>query len=58
MSIAVYKRLFYNFKYTDAGGRIMEKVKEEMIAEVTERLKAASPEGVYMVLNYLKLITA
>ena len=39
-------------------GRIIEKVKEEMIAEVTERLKAASPEGVYMVLNYLKLITA
>ncbi len=39
-------------------GRIMDKVKEEMIAEVTERLKEASPEEVYMVLKYLKLITA
>lgn len=36
----------------------MEKVKEEMIADVTERLKEASSEEVYMVLKYLKLITA
>lgn len=36
----------------------MDKVKEEMIAEVTERLKEASPEEAYMVLKYLKLITA
>lgn len=36
----------------------MEKIKEEMIAEVTERLKEASPEEVYMVLNYLKHVTA
>ncbi len=37
-------------------GRIMEMVKEEMIAEVTERLKEASPEEVYMVLTYLHRI--
>lgn len=36
----------------------MEKVKEEMIAEVTDRLKEASPEEAYMVLKYLMLITA
>lgn len=36
----------------------MEKVNEDMIAEVTERLKEASPEEVYMVFKYLKLITA
>lgn len=36
----------------------MEKVKEKMIAEVIELLKGANEEVVYMVLKYLKLITA
>ena len=36
----------------------MTKEKEDMIAEVIELLKEASPEEVYMVLKYLKLITA
>lgn len=36
----------------------MTKEKEDMIAEVIELLKGANEEVVYMVLKYLKLITA
>ena len=39
-------------------GRTMTKEKEDMIAEVIELLKGANEELVYMVLKYLKLITA